>query len=302
MLQYGMRQTAEMVAQMTSVERVLELTRLEREGPFDSEPGDKPPATWPSKGEIKFHHVYLSYSDEDGPVLKDINIAIDPGMKIGIVGRTGAGKSSLISALFNLAILEGDIVIDGINIKKIGLNDLRSRISIIPQEPVLFSSSLRDNIDPFNQYDDATLWSALEQVQLKSAATSLGQLVTQQGSNFSAGQRQLLCLARAIVRNNRILILDEATANVDQSTDRLIQDTIRKKFKNCTVLTIAHRLNTIMDSDRVLVMEQGRVVEFDHPHALLGDDNGYFSKMVDETGKEMSRLLRSLAEQVISRS
>lgn len=296
MMQYGMRQTAEMVAQMTSVERILQFTELDKEGPFESEPNEKPPDNWPTKGLIKFNHVFLRYSEDEIPVLKDLNVIIEPGMKVGIVGRTGAGKSSLISAIFNLAKLEGEIYIDGVNTKKIGLHDLRSKISIIPQEPMLFSATLRDNLDPFNQYPDNILWDALDEVELRNSVNSLDYLVTQGGSNFSAGQRQLLCLARAIVRNNKILVLDEATANVDPTTDALIQTTIRDKFRDCTVLTIAHRLNTVMDSDRVLVMDHGQIKEFDHPHVLLQQQDGFLTKMVNQTGKLMTDKLKKISE------
>ncbi|KOC59210.1 Multidrug resistance-associated protein 4 [Habropoda laboriosa] len=216
----------------------------------------------------------------------------------GIVGRTGAGKTSLISALFRLANLEGAIHIDNFDTKQIGLHDLRKKISIIPQEPVLFSATLRDNLDPFHNFDDATLWAALDDVELKTSISSLDYVVEQGGANFSVGQRQLLCLARAILRNNKILLLDEATANVDPTTDFLIQKTIRQKFTNCTVLTIAHRLNTIMDSDKVLVMDHGQVLEFDHPYVLLKNEQGHFTSMVKETGKLMSEQLKKVAEEV----
>ncbi|XP_015127765.1 multidrug resistance-associated protein 4 [Diachasma alloeum] len=295
MVQNGMRQTAEMVAQMTSVERVLQYTRLEKEEPFDSEVNSRPPTTWPHQGRIEFDHVYLRYSVDDAPVLKDLRICIEPGMKVGVVGRTGAGKSSLIAALFNLAKLEGAIRIDGVDTKKIGLHDLRRKISIIPQEPMLFSATLRDNLDPFHQFKDDQLWAALEEVELKDHSQSLDYLVTQGGTNFSAGQRQLLCLARAIVRNNKIIVLDEATANVDPATDALIQRTIREKFKDCTVLTIAHRLNTVMDSDRILVMDYGQVVEYDSPHVLLQKD-GYLTRMANETGAAVVDRLKKIAE------
>ncbi|XP_008557311.1 ATP-binding cassette sub-family C member 4 [Microplitis demolitor] len=297
MCQFGIRTTAEAMTQMTSVERVLQFTKLDKEGPFESDVNQKPPSTWPSHGQIKFEHVYLRYNEDDAPVLKDLNVTFDAGIKVGIVGRTGAGKSSLISALFNLTKFDGNIYIDGLSTNKIGLHDLRSKLSIIPQEPILFSATLRDNLDPFHEYDDASIWSALEEVELKSAAPSLDYIVTQGGSNFSAGQRQLLCLARAIVRNNKILIMDEATANVDPATDELIQKTIRNKFRNCTVLTIAHRLNTIMDSDRVLVMDSGRIVEFDHPHLLLQNQEGYFSRMLKETGKAMNDKLKLISQE-----
>lgn len=194
---------------------------------------------------------------------------------------------------------DGAIYIDNINTQKIGLHDLRNKISIIPQEPVLFSATLRDNLDPFHKFNDANLWSALEEVELKDAVTSLDHRVELGGSNFSAGQRQLVCLARAILQDNKILVLDEATANVDPTTDALIQTTIReKKFKTCTVLTIAHRLNTIMDSDKVLVMDHGQAIEFDHPHVLLQNEQGCFSDMVRETGKVMTEQLKQCAKEV----
>ncbi|XP_015433210.1 PREDICTED: multidrug resistance-associated protein 4 [Dufourea novaeangliae] len=297
MLQHGMRQTAETIAQMTSVERILQFTQLDKEGPFESEPNKKPSVQWPSKGEIRFDQLSLCYDDLAPSVLKNLTFLIKAGEKVGIVGRTGAGKTSLISALFRLAKLEGKICIDDLDTKQIGLHDLRKKISIIPQEPILFSATLRDNLDPFHNYDDATLWAALEDVELKSSVSTLDYFVEQGGSNFSVGQRQLLCLARAIIRNNKILLLDEATANVDPTTDALIQKTIRQNFKDCTVLTIAHRLNTIMDSDKVLVMDRGQVVEFDHPYILLQNEQGHFTSMLKETGKVMFEQLRKVAEE-----
>ncbi|KAL0132723.1 hypothetical protein PUN28_000454 [Cardiocondyla obscurior] len=298
MVQYGMRQAADTVTQMTSVERIMQFTELEKEGPFESSPTDKPSTKWPSKGIIKFDQVYLRYAESEPPVLKSISFAIESGMKIGIVGRTGAGKSSLIAALFHMTKFDGTIYVDDVDTKKIGLYDLRNKISIIPQEPMLFSATLRDNLDPFHKFDDADLWSALEEVNLKPAVNSLNHCIEQDGSNFSIGQRQLICLARAILQNNKILVLDEATANVDPTTDAFIQDTIRKKFENCTVLTIAHRLNTIIDSDKVLVMEQGQVLEFDHSHILLQNEQGHFTSMVQETGRAMTEQLRQSAKEV----
>ncbi|XP_044268658.1 ATP-binding cassette sub-family C member 4-like [Tribolium madens] len=298
MLQFGMRQTAEVVNQLTSVERVMQYTKLDSEFKTEetiSEKQESIPLPWPSKGSIEFQDLSLRYSEIDPPVLRHLNIAIAPGNKIGIVGRTGAGKSSLISALFRLAPLEGKILIDGIDTKTIELNRLRKKISIIPQAPVLFSATLRYNLNPFGEFDDKKLWDVLEQVELKEAIRHLDVPVSEGGSNFSLGQRQLLCLARAILRNNKILVLDEATANVDPRTDALIQKTIRQKFHDCTVLTVAHRLNTIMDSDKVLVMDSGKVVEFEHPHLLLQDEDGYFSKMVAETGPAMTQQLKQIA-------
>nr|XP_046485751.1 ATP-binding cassette sub-family C member 4-like isoform X2 [Neodiprion pinetum] len=296
MVQYGVRLSAEVVSQMTSVERVLQYTNLPKEGPFTT--GSPPPDTWPSQGGLVMKNVSMKYNDDKPPVLKGLNLKINPGWKVGIVGRTGAGKSSLISALFRLTGdgLEGEIILDGVDTKSIGLQELRPRISIIPQEPILFSASLRYNLDPFDQYSDAKLWDSLQEVELGNSVPSLDFRVAEGGANFSVGQRQLICLARAILRNNRLLVLDEATANIDRSTDNLIQNTIRRRFADCTVLTIAHRLNTIMDSDRVLVMEGGRIVEFDHPYLLLKDPNGHFSQMLQQTGKAMADKLALIAE------
>ncbi|XP_046746883.1 ATP-binding cassette subfamily C member 4-like isoform X1 [Diprion similis] len=295
-LQYGVRQGAEVISLMTSVERVLQYTNLPKEGPFKTD--NPPPPSWPSTGALTFNKVSMRYAANKQLVLKDLNVAIKSGQKIGIVGRTGAGKSSLISALFRLSGdgLEGEINLDGIDTKSIGLHELRPRISIIPQEPILFSASMRYNLDPFDQFSDAQLWDSLREVELQDAVASLDFKVAGGGANFSVGQRQLICLARAILRKNRILVLDEATANVDPSTDALIQKTIRRKFTDCTVLTIAHRLNTIMDSDKVLVMDGGRIAEFDHPYLLLKNRYGNFSQMLRQTGKSTAEKLSEIAE------
>lgn len=293
MFQWGMRQSAELENQMTSVERILEYSKVENEPPLESAPDKKPKSEWPQEGKVEFKNVFLRYAPLEPPVLRNLNFVIFPREKIGIVGRTGAGKSSLIQALFRLADVDGVIEIDKVNTGQIGLHDLRSKISIIPQEPFLFSGSLRRNLDPFDLYPDDPLWRALEEVELKEIG--LEAHINEGGSNLSVGQRQLVCLARAIVRNNPILVLDEATANVDPRTDELIQTTIRKKFEKCTVLTIAHRLNTVMDSDRILVMDAGSAVEFDHPHVLLQKEKGFLKSMVQETGKAMAEALTSVA-------
>ncbi|XP_029164697.1 probable multidrug resistance-associated protein lethal(2)03659 [Nylanderia fulva] len=313
-IQFGMRQSAEMANQLMAVERLLEYVQLPAEpnlrdrGKYlkqkDKEklalPGNVS-KDWPADGCVVFKNVYMRYADEDPPVLKDLNIKIYPGEKIGIVGRTGAGKSSLIAALFRLAKVEGIIEIDGINTGMIALEDLRRKISIIPQDPVLFSGTLRRNLDPFDEFSDNDLWGALEEVELKDVVgingNGLDSRVLDRGSNFSVGQRQLVCLARAILRNNRILMLDEATANVDPHTDALIQRTIRKKFATCTMLTVAHRLNTIMDSDKVLVMDKGRMTEYDHPHMLLQNGYSQFTSLVRETGPGMYDQLVTVAKQ-----
>ncbi|CAB3237240.1 unnamed protein product [Arctia plantaginis] len=295
LLQMAARFTADFLAQMTAVERVLEYTKLPVEPNMENGP-TVPPKQWPAQGNVLFTNVFLKYSPEDPPVLKNLNFEIKNGWKVGVVGRTGAGKSSLIAALFRLSNIEGSIKIDGLETEGIAKKDLRSKISIIPQEPVLFSASLRYNLDPFNNYSDDEIWRALEQVELRDAIPALDFKVSEGGSNFSMGQRQLVCLARAILRSNRILIMDEATANVDPQTDALIQKTIRREFASCTVLTIAHRLNTIMDSDRVLVMDKGEVAEFDHPHVLLSSPSSKFRFMVNETGEKMSKLLQEIAK------
>ncbi|XP_046984857.1 ATP-binding cassette sub-family C member 4-like isoform X1 [Schistocerca americana] len=302
MLQHGILQMSETVSQMTSVERILEYTRIEPETSLETNDADNvPEETWPSKGMVTFRNVNLKYTVNDPPVLKNLNFTIEAGCKVGIVGQTGAGKSSILTALFRLAPVEGIILIDGIDTAKISLHNLRRKVSIIPQEPVLFCGTMRYNLDPFDEFEDAQLWSVLEEVELKSSVQSLEDPVTEGGSNFSVGQRQLICLARAILRNNKIIVLDEATANVDLETDALIQKTMRRKFDSCTVLIIAHRLHTVIDADRILVMDAGRLMEFDHPHILLQNKSGFLHKLVQETGKNMAEQLQTAAEQAFSK-
>ncbi|XP_053965144.1 probable multidrug resistance-associated protein lethal(2)03659 [Anastrepha ludens] len=291
MVQWGMRQSAELENCMTSVERMVDYEEIEPEGELESKPDKKPPKTWPEEGKIIFDELSLRYfpDPKSDRVLKSLSFEIQPTEKVGIVGRTGAGKSSLINALFRLSYNEGSIIIDMRNTEQLGLHDLRSKISIIPQEPVLFSGTMRYNLDPFDEYADAKLWEVLEEVELKDVVadlpSGLQSRISEGGTNFSVGQRQLVCLARAILRENKILVLDEATANVDPQTDALIQLTIRSKFKNCTVLTIAHRLHTVMDSDKVLVMDAGRAVEFGAPFELLTEsETKVFYDMVKQTG------------------
>ncbi|XP_017085489.2 ATP-binding cassette sub-family C member 4 [Drosophila eugracilis] len=293
MVQYGVRQVAESLQQMTSVERVLQYTELEQEPALSEK---TPPQQWPPRGQVEFRNMNCRYDPNGSPVLKNLNLTIEAGWKVGIVGRTGAGKSSLIGALFRLAHIEGEIFIDGVETGTISLEILRTRISIIPQDPVLFSATIRYNLDPFERYTDAELWSALEDVELRGAIPGLDYMVTERGSNFSVGQRQLLCLARAILRNNKVLVLDEATANVDPQTDALIQRTIRIKFKQCTVLTVAHRLHTVMDSDRIIVMDAGYAVEFDVPHLLLKKSQGHLRQMVEATGGEAEALKKTASD------
>ncbi|XP_006832064.1 PREDICTED: multidrug resistance-associated protein 4 [Chrysochloris asiatica] len=300
MFQWCVRQSAEVENMMISVERVIEYTNLEKEAPWECQ--KRPPPAWPHEGTIVFDNVNFTYS-LDGPlVLKHLTALIKSREKVGIVGRTGAGKSSLISALFRLSEPEGKIWIDKILTTEIGLHDLRKKMSIIPQEPVLFTGTMRKNLDPFNEHTDEELWNALQEVQLKEAIEDLpGKMDTElaeSGSNFSVGQRQLVCLARAILRKNRILIIDEATANVDPRTDELIQKKIREKFAQCTVLTIAHRLNTIIDSDKIMVLDSGRLKEYDEPYVLLQNKESLFYKMVQQLGRAEAATLTEAAKQV----
>ncbi|KAL4089661.1 hypothetical protein QTP88_024660 [Uroleucon formosanum] len=298
-IQWAVQQSTALENLMVPVKRILEYTHLPLEDTISSTTVKRRPKGWPYAGKIMFKNFNLRYSIGSPYVLKDLNIQIQTMEKVGIVGRTGAGKSSFIGALFRLALNEGKIIIDGVDIHELELKDLRSQLSIIPQEPVLFSGTMRTNLDPFDEYPDHVLWNALDEVELKDfiedLPDGLNSKMSASGSNFSVGQRQLVCLARAIVQQNKILILDEATANVDPITDKLIQNAIRKKFRFCTVLTIAHRLNTIMDSDKVLVMDFGKIIEFDHPYSLLKNTDGFFYKMVEQTGKDTAYFLHSAA-------
>jgi len=248
---------------------------------------------------VEFKQVSLAY--ESSTVLKNLSFSINAKEKIGIVGRTGAGKSSIIAALFRMTEPSGDIFVDGVKINDIGLHDLRKNISIIPQDPVLFSGTMRYNLDPFNQFSDSELWSVIKEVELANGVSSLDFKVSDGGGNFSVGERQLVCLARAILRNNKIIVMDEATANVDPRTDSFIQQTIRTKFADCSIITIAHRLHSVIDCDRILVLDNGLLKEYDHPHLLLQNVNGILSSMVDHTGKTSAVALRYAASEAFSR-
>ncbi|CAH1406916.1 unnamed protein product [Nezara viridula] len=280
--------TAEVENNIVAVERIKEYTETPQEAAWEIIPS-LVGSDWPQEGKVEFIDYKVRYREGLDLVLRGINLAIKGGEKIGIVGRTGAGKSSITLCLFR--IIEsagGKILIDGIDISKLGLHALRSRLTIIPQDPVLFSGSLRMNLDPFGCYSDEQVWRALELAHLKpfvkGLPAGLQYEVTEGGENISVGQRQLICLARALLRKTKILILDEATAAVDLETDDFIQKTIRSEFYDCTVLTIAHRINTIMDSDRVLVLDQGQVVEFDGPNELLRNRTSVFHGMAHDAG------------------
>uniref|UniRef100_A0A8C4Z714 ATP-binding cassette, sub-family C (CFTR/MRP), member 10 n=1 Tax=Gadus morhua TaxID=8049 RepID=A0A8C4Z714_GADMO len=266
--------------QMVSVERTEEYSTCLPTEPQDHNP--QVPASWPERGQLEFNGAVLCYREGLTNALDGVTLRVHPGEKVGVVGRTGSGKSSLFLAVFRLVELnQGAILLDGLDICTLGLAQLRSRLAIIPQDPFLFSGSVRENLDPCGRHPDQRLLAAVQDCHLEQLVSRMGGLdaeVGDRGSRLSLGQRQLLCLARALLTEANVLCIDEATASVDQQTDRLLQETIRDKFRDKTVLTIAHRINTIMDSDRVLVMHAGKVVEFDAPAALLQNDQSLFSR------------------------
>lgn len=288
--------------EMNSVERISSYAYdLPQEAAYHIEE-TQPPAEWPTGGAIEMKNVSMRYRKELPLVLKNISLSLKPGQKVGICGRTGAGKSSIMTALYRISELDGgSIFIDGLDISKIGLHDLRSKLSIIPQDPVLFRGTIRSNLDPFKEHLDDVLWSSLrragvvdgeviEQVKAQTAGSTnlhkfhLDQSVEDNGSNFSLGERQLIAFSRALVRNSTILILDEATSSVDYETDHKVQNTIIREFKNCTILCIAHRLRTIIHYDRILVLDKGEVQEFDTPWNLFQEKNSIFRQMCDKSG------------------
>ncbi|KIR43264.1 metal resistance protein ycf1 [Cryptococcus deuterogattii 99/473] len=291
-LNWLVRSASEVEQNIVSVERVLGYANLDSEAP-DFIPETKPASTWPQEGSIEFDHFSMKYRPELDFVLRDICIKINGGERVGVCGRTGAGKSSLTLALFRIIeAAGGKIIIDGVDISTIGLHDLRTIISIIPQDPQLFEGTLRNNIDPTESASDADIWRALEQAHLKdhvmnNMGGSLDAEISEGGSNLSAGQRQLLCFARAMLRKTKILVLDEATSSIDLETDEAVQQILRgPDFKDVTTITIAHRINTIMDSHRVLVMSEGRVAEYDTPQVLMQRPESLFFSLVQEAGLE----------------
>lgn len=279
---------SELETYIVSVERIKEYSEIPSEAPWTLDT-ENVNSKWPLEGTVRFDRYSTRYREGLDLVLKRISFKIKDGEKIGVVGRTGAGKSSMALALFRLIEgAGGSINIDSINIANLGLHTLRSRLTIIPQDPVLFCGTLRSNLDPFSHYEDQDLWFSLEHSHLKDYVSGLtGGLeyeIAEGGENLSVGQRQLLCLARALLRKSKVLVLDEATAAVDLETDELIQATIRKEFADCTIFTIAHRLNTIMDSTRVLVLQNGTIEELDAPDKLLKNTNSVFYSMAKNAG------------------
>ncbi|KMU74808.1 ATP-dependent bile acid permease [Coccidioides immitis RMSCC 3703] len=320
---------AENQQNMNSVERVEEYLRVEQEARAIV-PDNRPPRNWPSKGAVKFVEYSTRYRPDLDLVLKRVSFSVQPGERVGIVGRTGAGKSSLALALFRgLEAENGKIIIDDVDIGLIGLQDLREAITIVPQDPTLFTGTIRSNLDPFGVFTDEEIFTALRRVHLIGAASSaqqsdveslvqatrssitlleselmdsdtdissnarfrdnknlflnLSSPVTESGSNLSQGQRQLLCLARALLKSPKVLMMDEATASIDYATDTKIQDTLRE-LKDNTIITIAHRLQTIIDYDKVLVLDHGEVIEFDGPWQLINKEGGVFRSMCENSG------------------
>ncbi|XP_078145366.1 ATP-binding cassette sub-family C member 12 [Centroberyx gerrardi] len=285
MLQYVVRQSTEVEARFNSVERLQEyITDCVSEAPRQTK-GGQIPEDWPQEGAITFLDYKMRYRENTPIVLNGLKLHIRAGEKLGIVGRTGSGKSSLGVALFRLVEpAAGTVLIDGVDITAIGLQDLRSKLSIIPQDPMLFIGTIRYNLDPFNNYSDEDIWASLEKTYMKDSISRLeGKLqaeVMENGENFSVGERQLMCMARALLRNSKIVLLDEATASIDAETDALIQHTIREAFQDCTMLTIAHRINTVLQADRILVMDNGEAVEFDHPEVLKQRPRSLFASLL----------------------
>ncbi|XP_016517875.1 ATP-binding cassette sub-family C member 9 isoform X3 [Poecilia formosa] len=284
-LNWVVRNLADLEVQMAAVKKVNSFLGTESENYEGSMDASQVPENWPHDGEIKIHDLCVRYDPMLKPVLKHVNAYIKPGQKVGICGRTGSGKSSLSLAFFNMVdIFEGRIVIDGIDICKLPLQTLRSRLSIILQDPVLFSGSIRFNLDPERMCTDDRLWEALEIAQLKNLVKSLpgglDAVVTEGGENFSVGQRQLFCLARAFVRKSSILIMDEATASIDMATENILQKVVMTAFADRTVVTIAHRVHTILTADLVIVMKRGNILEYDTPDTLLEQEDGMFASFV----------------------
>ncbi|EFJ28692.1 ATP-binding cassette transporter, subfamily C, member 15, SmABCC15 [Selaginella moellendorffii] len=276
----------QMASHIVSVERIKQYMDIPVEPPAIVE-HNRPPKTWPSHGEIVFQNLQIKYRPDLPLVLRGISCKMEGGKRIGVVGRTGSGKSTLISAIFRLVDpAGGTILIDGIDICSIGLHDLRSKLGIIPQEPTLFRGTIRTNLDPLGKYSDLDIWEALEKCQMAkeihSMANQLDSSVSDEGGNWSAGQRQLFCLGRVLLKRTRVLVLDEATASIDSSTDAVLQRVIREEFATCTVVTVAHRIPTVIDCDMVLTLQDGVLLEFQPPEVLLQDRSSGFAKLVAE--------------------
>ena len=302
-MEHGTNMASQLETQMNAVERVVQYLDLPLEKNHTTEPdvAKELPESWPAKGKLEIVDLSMKYRDNLPLVLNKISFTVLPGQKVGICGRTGSGKSSMFVALFRIVEPQpgSRILLDGVDVSTLGLRDLRSKMAMIPQDPFMFAGTVRTNLDPFEEHTDEEVWSVIEKVGLKhtidTAAKQLDMEVIDNGSNFSLGQRQLLCMGRALLRNSRVLMMDEATASVDMDSDALIQKTVREAFSECTTLTIAHRLNTIMDSDKILFLDSGKVSEYDDPQTLLGNPSGDFSRLVEKTGKTQEKNLKRIA-------
>jgi len=296
---------SEAEAAITSIERMHAMELLPQEKSMITSEENKVDVSWPRKGVLEFDNVKMRYRPELPLALDGLSFTLQHGQRCAVTGRTGAGKSTLTAALFRLVEIEqGTISLDGVDLSTLGLSDVRGRpngMFILPQDPVLFSGSIRSNLDPFSQHIDKDIVEALVLVRFPGAGGGRGyeileESVEEGGTNFSAGEKQLLCLARAMLAKPRLLVLDEATSAVDGTTDEFVQQMLRSQFPDTTLLTIAHRLNTVIDYDVVVVMDRGRVVEFDSPKALLENENGVFTGMVNATGPESAAALKRMAK------
>lgn len=282
---------------MVSVERIVEFGGVSSEAPLEKDL-DRELKDWPGKNTaIEINDLTTRYRSNLPVCLDGISFQVQAGERLGVVGRTGSGKSSLVQALFRMLEAEsGSILINGLDISTVGLQKLRTSMAVIPQFPILFSGcTIRENLDPFSRYSEDHILNALEAVQMiqtiEALPEKLNAPVVDGGANFSVGQRQLLCLARAILLQNQIIVLDEPTANVDSNTDRLLQETLREKFSEATIISVAHRLETIIDYDKILVLGGGKVLEFGTPLDLISKTEGHFLTMVKNTGDAMSEIL-----------
>ena len=301
-LKHGIRVYAQTEAAMVSVERIAKYTdEVEQESEtVDDAERLVELENWPMHGKVEVKNLSMRYRKNLPLVLDDISFTVEAGHRIGIVGRTGAGKSSIMNAFFRMVEAEqGSVCIDGVDTHSISLDTLRSRMTIIPQDPVMFSTTVRANLDPFTVYTDEEIWDALDRCRMKPVVEGLKlklqSPVSEGGANFSVGQRQLICIARALLRKPKILLLDEATASIDSESDEHIQQTIREAFGKITIITIAHRINTIIDSDKILVMNDGKISEYDTPKNLLSNKDSEFSSLVDDMGESAAEKMRQQA-------
>jgi ABC-type multidrug transport system fused ATPase/permease subunit len=285
LMNWATREATELEMAMNSVERLIEYLAYKSEAPAVI-PDKRPPLAWPTAGEIHVNDLVVRYRPDLPPALTGVSFKVNPREKVGICGRTGCGKSTLMLALYRIVEPSGSVKIDGVEVTQIGLYDLRSRLSLVPQDPVIFTGTVRSNLWPFEEVADARLWDALQQAGLDATVRGyelgLDAPLAEGGTSLSVGQRQLLSMARALLKRSAVLLMDEATSNVDNDTDALIQSTIRTAFAECTVLTIAHRLHTIIDSDKILLLDRGEVVEYASPQELLKRPGSAFRMLVQK--------------------